>query len=165
MIKKDKASIARQLFVKQHKSQKEIARLTGVTEQTVCAWVKKFNWKEERDAHLNGSAQTVKDIRKVLSDLAQRRIELGKLQEKAAKDEDTETLRKLNKSAAAISDETSKWNKTLQQLEGRNHLPLSLYIEIVTDIFNAMMKEDEALHFKTIDFQERHLQEVCKRLG
>lgn len=41
---KEKAK-AKQLFIAGKHEQREIAQIVGVTEQTICRWVKRGNWK------------------------------------------------------------------------------------------------------------------------
>ena len=153
------------MFVEQLKSLTEIAKLLNVSNNTLTTWAEKDGWKAARDAKLNGNQQAIKDTKRVLSDLADQRIELSKLQLTASKNGDLEQVKELNKQAAALSDESSKWNKILIGLEGSKTIQLSNYLDIMDDIFNALRTYDQGIYLSTLDFQELHLRAIAKKHG
>jgi len=166
MGKKDQErSTGRHMFVEQLKSLTEISKLLNVSINTLSKWANDDGWKAARDAKLNGNDQAIRDTKQVLSDLAEQRISLNALQKEATEKKDFERLQELNRQAAALSDESSKWNKNLQMLQGPKNVSLAAYLDIMDDIFNSLRAFDQKLYLKTLDFQEQHIRATSKKLG
>lgn len=165
MAKDKEKSVARLLYVEHQLSQKEIADKVGVQEKTVSIWVNDNGWKEERQARINAPRKQVEDLKQVISSLTEQRLELESQRKNAIKAKDKALEFDLNKQAVGIADEISKWNKALSHLDKSNKITLETYLYIMDEIFSALQAEDFALHSQTIDFQEKHIQFISKKLG
>ena len=165
MAKEHERKLAKELFVVQCKTQKEIARLTNTQEKTIGVWVKKYGWKEERDARINSSSSQIESIKTLIGKLTDKRLVLIKKMDEASSKGDTEKYDSYETKAARLADEVSKYNKTLQTLDKENKISLSVYLDVMSDIFKALQKSDMDLYMKTIDFQEEHLTTVSLKIG
>lgn len=164
MAKDKERRLAKELFL-QGKAQKEIARLTKVQEKTIGEWVKKFGWKEERDARFNSAKSHTESLKSLIGKLTQKRLDLMRAMDKAFQDDDTEKYDALQSKANTIADEVSKYNKTLQTLDKENRISLSVYIDVMESIFKAVQVFDAALYMKLLDFQEQHLTDISLKIG
>ena len=86
------------------------------------------------------------------------------------RDADTIALRnqilELRKQSVNIADETSKWNKALNEsYKGNNRITLSIYLEVMDSIFDYLRKWNPDIYNQTIDFQEQLLNEQSRILG
>lgn len=165
MAKITESKLAKEMYVNQLKNAKEIATFLGVQEKTVGNWVVKGNWKAERDIQLSTSTKGRDSLKKVIANLAERRVEIFADRRKAAEIEDKKWLITLDTEAASIADQISKMNATLKHYDQENRITPSVYLEVMQDVFNALRQADEKLHLKTLDFQEAHAQFICKKLA
>ena len=182
MSKETEQKIAKELYTNQNKTPEEIAHKTGVTLRTVQRWIKDGNWKKLRDAKANGSPQRIERTQLVVDSLTDRRIQLIKDETKARKEleeleelGDYEELKEekailrvkvetLRAEAASIDDAISKWNKRIENLNKEGKITLSIYMEVMERIFEALRLSNEPLYIQTLDFQENHLEDVAAKL-
>lgn len=182
MSKETEQKIAKELYINQNKTPEEIAHKTGVTLRTVQRWIKDGNWKKLRDAKANGSPQRIERTQLVVDSLTDRRIQLIKDETKARKEleeleelGDYEELKEekailrvkvetLRAEAASIDDAISKWNKRIENLNKEGKITLSIYMEVMERIFEALRLSNEPLYMQTLDFQENHLEDVAAKL-
>lgn len=182
MSKETEQKIAKELYINQNKTPEEIAHKTGVTLRTVQRWIKDGNWKKLRDAKANGSPQRIERTQLVVDSLTDRRIQLIKDETKARKEleeleelGDYEELKEekailrvkvetLRAEAASIDDAISKWNKRIENLNKEGKITLSMYMEVMERIFEALRLSNEPLYMQTLDFQENHLEDVAAKL-
>lgn len=165
--KKDKERItARLLYVDQNKSIIEIANLVNVNRRTIGIWKNEFNWDALKNAKLNGQKAKINNIKEVIGELTNQRLELitqiNELKEKKDK-ESKEQLSILRQEAVKIDDGISKWNKTLENMDKENRISLAIYLEIMTDIFKSLQNHDQKLFMNSLDFQEDHLQTITEK--
>lgn len=154
---------AKELFLL-GKQQNEIAAALNVQEKTVGQWVKKFGWKNERNARLGSSGKNqIQNIKGIISGLAEDRIVLSNTIKKAEEDGDKELIQKSQKEISKIDIAAAYWNKTLTNLDKENRISLSVYLEVMDDIFKALQKHNPKLFMKTIEFQEQHLSNISLR--
>jgi len=66
---------------------------------------------------------------------------------------------------AKIDDAVAKWNKALENVNNESKIPLTTYLRVMDSIFNALRDYDVKLYLNSIDFQEKHLQNISKQLG
>ncbi|MRM84520.1 helix-turn-helix domain-containing protein [Riemerella anatipestifer] len=182
MAKETEQKIAKELYINQNKTPEEIAQKTGVNIRTVQRWIKEGNWKRQRDAKANSSPQRIERTQLVVDSLTDRRIQLIK-DEKIYRDELQEldelgdykelrerkqslitTLTAIRTEAASIDDAISKWNKRIENLHKEGKITLSIYIEVMERIFEALRISNEPIYMQTLDFQENHLEEVSAKL-
>lgn len=182
MAKETEQKIAKELYINQNKSPEEIAQKTGVTLRTVQRWIKEGNWKKLRDAKANGSPQRIERTQLVVDSLTERRIQLIKDEKETRKEleeleelGDYEDLKEkkallrtqlefLRSEASSIDDAISKWNKRIENLHKEGKITLSIYIEVMERIFEAMRTQNEPLYMQSLDFQENHLEDVSAKL-
>jgi len=160
MAKDQEKKLAYEYYVNQKKTAKETAQLVGVTEKTVGNWVDRWSWKQLRNAKINSKEEQLDNIREIIAILSEERIHLQRDILSEEPKENHKELESLRRRAVALSDEISKWNKALENLDRQNRISLSVYIEVMNDIFENLRAYDKTLFAKTLDFQERHLNQV-----
>ncbi len=168
MAKTQERKLAKDLYVKQGKSAKEIADFLSVSEKTVGVWKqdkKDGDWDALRNAHLNGKALRVERIKDVITGLTEQRLELMDLISEARQREDKNEVVELQKQAVKLDDGISKWNKTLENFDKENRVTLSIYLEVMDSIFKSLQATNDKLFIQTLDFQEQHLNEIALKLG
>lgn len=165
MAKKRERGMAKRLFIDKLMSQKEIAETVNVTEKTISRWVNEGNWRQLRDAKLNNSKSRTENIKKVIAELTNMTLQtLDKIKTAEAEGNQQELL-DLKKETTRISQEVAMYQKALERLEKDFKISLSTYLEVMEDIFEALMKWDKKMYLKTIDFQKYHLQHIAEKLG
>lgn len=163
-------------YVKDHKTAKEIAQKTGRTEKTIGNWVKKFGWKKQRDAMINSSNAQRDRINDILSEYAEQTLvtikQIKETKDKLQKAKNEKEAKKLKdrinellSEQSRIDDGASKWRKQLQDIDKENRISLSVYLEVMDDLFENMRIYDDKLHQKSVDFQQHHLTTISLKLG
>jgi len=163
MAKEKEKKIARILYVEQQKDAKEISQLIGVSEPTLSKWVNAYGWKDQRNARTNTPAARIDNIKQIINDLSEQRLEEARTLKESEKTGDIEECKKLRTRIAQIDDAVSKWNKTLETVNKDNQVTLSTYISVMEMLFDALKQFDEALFFQTLDFQEIHLNHISMK--
>ncbi len=105
----------------------------------------------------------MENLRKLLGTLTSERLELQNEIERAKQSNDLELEGDLRKKANGMANEVAHYNKTLEQLDRENKIPLVVYIEVMDEIFHDLQRAHPKLYTKTIDFQENHLTKVSKK--
>lgn len=165
MAKKKEKGLAKRLFIEKLMAQKEIAETVNVTEKTIGNWVAAGNWRQLRDAKLNNSESRTENIKKVIEELTNMTLQtLEKIKIAEAQGDQGELL-ELKKETTRISQEVAMYQKALERLEKEFKISLSTYLEVMEDIFEALMKWDKKAYLKTVDFQKEHLQHIAEKLG
>ncbi len=166
MAKDQERAIAHNLYVEQGKTAKEISALLHVSEKTISAWVNANDeaWKKERNARTTSPLKRIENIREIIGNLADRRINLGKELITLEKDGDNEAIEAKRKEISQIDDAVSKWNKTLKDLDKENRVSLAGHLKIMDEIFDTMRHFDEKLYYNTIKFQEHYLVVISSKL-
>lgn len=145
--------------------QNEIAKKVKVQPKTIGDWIKKFGWKKERDARFNGSKKRLTDLKKIIGILTQQRIDLEVDIDSAKQNGNLDKLKDLQVTSNKIADEVSKYNKALESFDKENRISLSVYIDVMEQIFNAIQSFDMELYMQLLNFQEEHLTEISLKLG
>lgn len=158
---------ARRLFIENGKSQKEIARALKVSENTVSVWAKEGNWKGERAARMAASGNIAHNGKLAMSNLSDILLDL---QQQRAKALECETPNKndialLDQQIISMTHAIAQAGSQISKVLDGNKVTLTAYLQVMDEIFRAMQAEDPKLHTQTIDFQERHVQFICKKLG
>lgn len=164
MAKKKEREIAKELYVNQALTAKAIADKGLATEKTIGVWIQKYGWRKLRDARQNSTENRTERIEQVIETLTENRLSLFDEIAAARKADDKETLETLQKEAVRIDDAISKWNKTLENVQKENKISLAVYLQVMEDIFKNLQHHDPALHLKTLDFQEEHLNTIALKL-
>ena len=179
MAKEQEKKLAKELYINKNCKPEEIVVRLGnkVSLRTIQRWEKDGNWKAQRDAKANGPQQRIERTQLVVDSLVDERLQilkdLAELQkEKANQDPtDKEALKLLDeqigsfrKQAASIDDAISKWNKRIENLNQEGKITLSLYMEVMDRIFEALRLANEAVYMQSLDFQENHLEDISAKL-
>lgn len=164
MAKDKERQIAQDYFVNQGLSAKQIADKGLATEKTIGKWIIKYGWKKLRDAKMNSTSNRLDRINEVTDQLAEQRLQLFKEIEEAKEKGDQKLAMSLQQQAVQIDDSISKWNKRAENVDKENRISLSVYLEVMEDIFNHLQMHNSELFLKTIDFQEEHINTISNRL-
>ncbi len=165
MAKNQEQVVAKKLFVELYKTQNEIADDLGVTPKTIGEWVKKFKWKEERDARINNTTNRAENIKKVIGGLTERTLDVMAQIEVARENGDKAQELLLSKETTRIAQEVGMYQKALEKLDKNFKISLSVYLEVMEDIFQALQNDDKELYIKTLNFQKSHLQNIAQKIG
>lgn len=164
MAKDREKRLARILYVEQEKDAKEISKLVNVSEPTLSKWINANDgaWKEARSAKIHSPKARIDNIRQIINDMSEERISLSRSLKETTDHKEISVIRN---SIAKIDDAVSKWNKTLETLNKESNITLSTYIRVMEMIFDNLQKFNEELYFKTLDFQEIHLNEIATKFN
>ena len=173
---------AKRLFVTDGLTASEISIRLGISKKTMSIWVNENEqaWKKEREARMQSTTKQGDNIRAIISELSERRLAImrqveeieTKIANLTGKGKDAEIIDMRNqvldlrKQSVNIADETSKWNKALNEsYKGSNRITLSIYLEVMDSIFDYLRKWNPDIYNQTIDFQEQLLNEQSRILG
>lgn len=165
MAKDKEKQSAYLLYVVQMRTAKETALIVNVQEKTVGEWIKKGNWKAERNARMNRDKSRADKVKEVIDNLAEQSIEISKEIEAAKILKDKELVFDLNKRAVAISQQVAMYNKVLANIDKDAKISLETYLTIMELVFAALQSYDHAIYLKTLDFQAEHMQEAALKYG
>ncbi len=156
---------AYQLIVVEGKTQRQAAEILGVSEQSMSDWAKDGDWRNMRKARQSAESTTIENIRQIIAIASSKRLQLEDEINEAVKTGDKEKELELRRKANSYSDEISKQNATLKNMDKVNGITLGVYIDVMDDIFNCLREHDEDLFEKTIDFQTLHARRKINELG
>lgn len=158
---------AEKMFVAEGLGNKEIARKLGVSEKSVSAWINDNDglWKKKRLADSISTDRRNENINEIINRLAQQKLDLLDLIDKALEKQDDEQVAELRKQASALDNSVAQWRKQREDMNKTNRVDFSIYIEVMDKILDAMQNADPDLYFRSLDFQEQHLYEVSKIFG
>ena len=151
--------------VAQGYSQKDAAKMLGVSEVSMSNWARDGKWKEQREARQQTSEADVQNLKQIIRLLSRRRLDIELQIHDAIKEADADQEIVLRKEARAISDEIAKQNKTLLSLEKDIQYTLGDLINIMDDVFTALREYDEELFDRTIPFQQFYVRKRTVELG
>jgi transposase len=151
MAKEDARKLAYIYFVEHLLTQKEAGEKAGVSKNTMTAWVSDGNWKQERDARIFSTNQRAENIKSVLGALAEETVELAK---EMRGTKDRAEAKDIRISLASIADQAAKWNKSLDNIQNKEKISLSVYLSVMEDVFKRMYTQHPHLYNQLIEFQE-----------
>jgi predicted transcriptional regulator len=150
MAKDRERKLAEELYVKQRKTAKQIAEYLGITEKTVGDWVKKYGWKDRRNALMSSLSSGLDNINKVIDHYAEKLIEMESDPE--AKED----------AKFKLVDAMAKLNKTKENFEKAHRIPYNVYINVTESIMNEMLqKMKPAVHADLLEFFEEHINNLA----
>lgn len=158
---------AKTLFIELGKSQKGIAEMLGVAEKTISRWVNEGNWESERAARQMAAQNIRQNGKLAMGNLSEILLELQTKRNEELKKEipDKTEIEELDKKILSYTHAIAQAGSQVSKIIEENKITLSVYLQVMEDVFNNLMAEDSSLHAKTLDFQERHIQFICKKLG
>lgn len=158
---------ARRLYCREGLLGKEVAQRLSVSERTVSLWVNENEaaWKKERNTRVASSENVQDNIRKIIELQAEKRISLMEEAGRAELEGNRERVLSISAEIAGIDSSIEKWSKQRVVSEKNNRITISIYIDVLDQIFKALSSYDSALYMKTLDFQEQHINEIVKKLG
>lgn len=158
---------AYEYVVVQGYDQNEVAEMLQVTPATISAWANNGSegrWLDLRKARQQCESTDSDNIRKLIRVMSSQRLEIEEHILDAQKSGDKKEEVNLRKEASRLSDEISKLNKTLINLD-KSSYTLGVFIDVMDEIFNAMRQHDEELWEKTIEFQSTLVRKKTNELG
>lgn len=156
---------AYEYIVIQGKTQKETAKLLGISEQTLSEWSRESNWKDQRKARQQSTRTESDNIRQIIRLNSERRLIIETEIADAIKDNNKKLESELRAEANRLSDNTAKWAKTLREMDKNNKYSLGELINMMDDLFNDMRLNDPELFEKTINFQQYYIRKKTNELG
>lgn len=158
---------AEKMYVSEGLGNKEIARKLGVSEKSVSAWINDNDglWKKKRLADSISTDKRNENINEIINKLAQQKLDLLDKIDRALEEQDDEQVAELRKQASSLDNSVAQWRKQREDMNKTNRIDLSIYIEVMDKIFDAMQVDAPDLYFRSLDFQEQHLYNVSKIYG
>lgn len=155
------------MYVSEGLGNKEIARKLGVSEKSVSAWINDNDglWKKKRLADSISTDKRNENINEIINKLAQQKLDLLDKIDRALEEQDDEQVAELRKQASSLDNSVAQWRKQREDMNKTNRIDLSIYIEVMDKIFDAMQVDAPELYFRSLDFQEQHLYNVSKIYG
>lgn len=145
MRKDVERKLARNLFVMEGLTAKEVATKVGVNEATIGRWRNDEKWDDLRLAEATSNDSLIADLKGEIRNFIVAR-QNGEL------------------SASKAADGISKLQKVIATLSAHK-VSLEQYIHVMTDIFKHLQKEEPKLFQKLLDFQDNHLVRIAKEIG
>ena len=158
---------AHDLYVNDGLSNKEISERLKVSEKSVSKWINDNEglWKEERRAAVDNSKQQAGNIKEIIRMLAEDKLDILQRIDEAEKEGDKEMVMELRKQAASLDNSVNAWGKQMENMNKENRITLSVYLEVMDRVFDAMKTANPHLYYESLDFQEAHIYDVSKLLG
>lgn len=158
---------AHDLFVNDGLSNKEISERLKVSEKSVSKWINENEglWKEERRAAVVNSKQQAGNIKEIIRMLAEDKLDILQRIDSAEKEGDKDLVMELRKQAASLDNSVNAWGKQMENMNKENRISLSVYLEVMDRVFDAMKAFNPHLYYESLDFQEEHIYDVSKLLG
>lgn len=158
---------AHDLYVNDGLSNKEISERLKVSEKSVSKWINDNEglWKKERRAAVVNSKQQAGNIKEIIRMLAEDKLDILQRIDEAEKECDKELVMELRKQAASLDNSVNAWGKQMENMNKENRITLSVYLEVMDRVFDAMKTANPHLYYESLDFQEAHIYDVSKLLG
>lgn len=160
-----KRTVAHHMYVVEKRTAKEIAETLKIAQKTVGEWIKKYGWKEERDAKAISATKRIDNLERIITDMAEKRLKLEREieEEEARKEPDRDKIESLRKEVAQVDYAVANWNKSLTNVRKESKTTLVQYLQVMEDIFQHLAKYNYQVFLSTLDFQEHHILEISTR--
>lgn len=160
-----KRTVAHHMYVAEKRTAKEIAETLKIAQKTVGEWMKKYGWKEERDAKAISATKRIDNLERIITDMAEKRLKLEREieDEEARKEPDRDKIENLRKEVAQVDYAVANWNKSLTNVRKESKTTLVQYLQVMEDIFQHLAKYNYQVFLSTLDFQEQHILEISTR--
>lgn len=165
MAKDKERRLAEELFVKQRKTARDVARLVGVTEKTLGKWVDQFGWKERRSASMSNLKAGIENINELINIYTERAIAIEKEEDipEGLSNKDLGEYKKDRiKEKVGLIDSIAKLNKTKENFEKDHRIPYNVYINVAEQIMAAQIeKMPFSIQPEILDFFEEHINTIA----
>lgn len=160
-----KRTVAHHMYVAEKRTAKEIAETLKIAQKTVGEWMKKYGWKEERDAKAISATKRIDNLERIITDMAEKRLKIEREidEEEARKEPDRDKIENLRKEVAQVDYAVANWNKSLTNVRKESKTTLVQYLQVMEDIFQHLAKYNYQVFLSTLDFQEQHILEISTR--
>lgn len=156
---------ARKLFVEFGMSQKEIAAMLNVRENTVSKWANDDNWKAAQTAHLTSNDTVLQNGKTAIANLSDILLDLQEERQFWKEEGNKTEVAMVDARIMSISDAIAKTTSSINKFEKANAISFVTYLNVMQSIFKSLLHENPQLHSLTLDFQESHIQEMAKKLA
>ena len=131
---------AHNLYVDQGMSNREIAERICVSEKSVSAWINANDglWKKERQSAAISVKQQGDNLKEIIQMLADDKLEILRQIDCACKEGDKDRELELRKQAASLDNSVAQWGKQLSEMNKKNAITLSVYLEVQSRIFDSL---------------------------
>lgn len=155
MAKDRERRLAEELYVKQRKTAKEVAKMLCVTEKTVGRWVDDYSWKDRRNAAMGSVKSGIENINALINIYAERAIELET-------DPDLKKDKDRVKEKVSLVDSIAKLNKAKENFEKEYRIPYNVYINVAEQIMAGQLEKlPPKAHPEILDFFEDHINSIA----
>jgi hypothetical protein len=164
MAKDKERRLAEEMFVKQRKTARDVARLVGVTEKTLGKWVDHFGWKERRSANMSNLKSGIENINALINIYTERAIEIERDEEPPigfSNKELADYKKDRVKEKVSLIDSIAKLNKTKENFEKDHRIPYNIYINVTEQIMSSMLEKVPKLRTEVLDFFEDHINSIA----
>lgn len=160
-----KRTVAHHMYIVEKRTAKEIAETLKIAQKTVGEWIKKYGWKEERDAKAISATKRIDNLERIITDMAEKRLKLEREidEEEARQKPDRDKIENLRKEVAQVDYAVANWNKSLTNVRKESKTTLVQYLQVMEDIFQHLAKYNYQVFLSTLDFQEHHILEISTR--
>ena len=141
--------VAYNSFVIEKKTQKESARLAGVTPKTMSGWVEKYKWKVRRDALLRSKETGLENLSQLITQYTNKLLELER-------DPEADPKEKFN-----LTNQIAALSKTKNDFEKSHKIPFDVYVSISDKIMSALVVSMPNSKNEILDFFEKHISELA----
>lgn len=135
-------------YVIQKKTAKESARLCRTTEKTFGNWVKKFNWKNRRDALLTSEENGLENLLELLDLYTEKLLELER-------DPTSDTKEKF-----LLTNQLANLRKLKADFEKDNKIPYTTYVNVADGLMTKLVKNFPKQKEELLDWFEEYLTEL-----
>lgn len=158
---------AHDLYVNDGLTCREISERVNVSEKSVSAWINANDglWKKERQSAVISVKQQGDNLKEIIKMLADDKLDILQQIDEATKEGDKDRELELRKQASSLDNSVNAWGKQLAEMNKKNAITLSIYLEVQSRIFDSMKVFDPGLYYQSLDFQEQHAYEIAKTLG
>ena len=105
------------------------------------------------------------NIQQIMDLTAEKKIELLHKIEDAKISGDKDLEKQLRSEASALDNSVAQWNKALQDSNKTNRITLSIYLDVMGEIFESIRISCPDQYFALLAFQEQHLIDATKKYG
>lgn len=165
MAKDRERRLAEELYIKQRKTAKEVAKLVHVTEKTLGRWVEDYGWKERRNADMSSLKSGIENINALINIYAERAIKLES-DDTDFSDWTTKEIADAKKDQVkekvSLIDSIAKLNKAKDNFEKEHRIPYNVYINVTEQLMAAQLEKlAPKVHGEILDFFEEHINSIA----